>query len=507
MNIIEEFNKNDGHFKKDAVIYARENKEKSKEELLEVLKEFTNNLSKWEKEKYNISVLYALYLLSEFRDERAFPQILKILEFKLPKGKDLYDYFGECIADRFSNFVVSTFNGDANSLYKIVDNKDLDPYSRSYALESLAYLCKKEKIKREKFLKYLEEKIKECDFSADERFTTGILTSAETINAIELIKPLRNLYTENLVDINMYGQFDEYLNHLFKYDNYEETCIIEDTIKSMSWWAMFDKDKKESKKYKPISNNIKNIYKNIGRNDPCPCGSGKKYKKCCLNKVQEGLPYQNHIDEAINKFPKKDLYKLYKKEYVDMDYLMYKALVNKPIPHTINRDKAKEIIIDINYLNEAYTIFKQIIENDKIKTIEEYNDKVAIHYTFNDFIFSYLNKLNDYFKYNENSTNKQKEIIKYIEKNFKIDKYLEYDLIHIKTLIYVHENKIEDGIKYLEKKLKSIKDEDEKYDIYDNLFYLSSYLNEKIDIINKYIEKAPKSMKEELKDISTNYLY
>ena len=22
-------------------------------------------------------------------------------------------------------------------------------------------------------------------------------------------------------------------------------------------------------------------YENIGRNDPCPCGSGKKYKKCC----------------------------------------------------------------------------------------------------------------------------------------------------------------------------------------------------------------------------------
>ena len=24
----------------------------------------------------------------------------------------------------------------------------------------------------------------------------------------------------------------------------------------------------------------------IGRNDPCPCGSGKKYKKCCLEKDQ-----------------------------------------------------------------------------------------------------------------------------------------------------------------------------------------------------------------------------
>jgi uncharacterized protein YecA (UPF0149 family) len=20
----------------------------------------------------------------------------------------------------------------------------------------------------------------------------------------------------------------------------------------------------------------------VGRNDPCPCGSGKKYKKCCI---------------------------------------------------------------------------------------------------------------------------------------------------------------------------------------------------------------------------------
>ena len=26
---------------------------------------------------------------------------------------------------------------------------------------------------------------------------------------------------------------------------------------------------------------VKNKDENIGRNDPCPCGSGKKYKKCC----------------------------------------------------------------------------------------------------------------------------------------------------------------------------------------------------------------------------------
>ena len=25
-----------------------------------------------------------------------------------------------------------------------------------------------------------------------------------------------------------------------------------------------------------------NPFRGVGRNDPCPCGSGKKFKRCCL---------------------------------------------------------------------------------------------------------------------------------------------------------------------------------------------------------------------------------
>lgn len=28
----------------------------------------------------------------------------------------------------------------------------------------------------------------------------------------------------------------------------------------------------------------------VGRNDPCPCGSGKKYKKCCGNQAAAAHP-------------------------------------------------------------------------------------------------------------------------------------------------------------------------------------------------------------------------
>ena len=39
----------------------------------------------------------------------------------------------------------------------------------------------------------------------------------------------------------------------------------------------------------------------IGRNEPCPCGSGKKYKKCCLNKpAQTGTLVYTELDQLSN---------------------------------------------------------------------------------------------------------------------------------------------------------------------------------------------------------------
>ena len=33
----------------------------------------------------------------------------------------------------------------------------------------------------------------------------------------------------------------------------------------------------------------------ISRNAPCPCGSGKKFKKCC-GKIQNGIRHNNHTN-------------------------------------------------------------------------------------------------------------------------------------------------------------------------------------------------------------------
>lgn len=44
----------------------------------------------------------------------------------------------------------------------------------------------------------------------------------------------------------------------------------------------------------------------VGRNEPCPCVSGKKYKNCCMSEEQlqlEGFPYyQTAIGPKLKQF-------------------------------------------------------------------------------------------------------------------------------------------------------------------------------------------------------------
>ena len=56
--------------------------------------------------------------------------------------------------------------------------------------------------------------------------------------------------------------------------------------KSMFMGGVFqDSDEFEDGCLEKASSSISTCYGDtkIGRNDQCPCGSGKKYKKCCLN--------------------------------------------------------------------------------------------------------------------------------------------------------------------------------------------------------------------------------
>jgi uncharacterized protein YchJ len=66
--------------------------------------------------------------------------------------------------------------------------------------------------------------------------------------------------------------------------------LVDDTGTEMGWWACFHEDRARKTAHAVadsnlnldvLSSQIRRATPKIGRNEPCPCGSGKKYKKCC----------------------------------------------------------------------------------------------------------------------------------------------------------------------------------------------------------------------------------
>ena len=76
-------------------------------------------------------------------------------------------------------------------------------------------------------------------------------------------------------------------NEAFLRDNRLEPFT--NTIETFSKWYGYSEEyirnKRQQQNQVRMGNadTITNQYRNVGRNDPCPCGSGKKFKKCCLN--------------------------------------------------------------------------------------------------------------------------------------------------------------------------------------------------------------------------------
>ena len=68
---------------------------------------------------------------------------------------------------------------------------------------------------------------------------------------------------------------------LFSFTGCEDKKVEDSFIPVENTTEVFtQKDKGQQEEKRETQKTIKKEVK-IGRNDPCPCGSGKKYKKCC----------------------------------------------------------------------------------------------------------------------------------------------------------------------------------------------------------------------------------
>lgn len=82
---------------------------------------------------------------------------------------------------------------------------------------------------------------------------------------------------------SIYERYEDALGWYSYQDAYGEKSSTKTTISPTSPSPSPPTTSTFSSFSKPVKI-IKREAKKVGRNDPCPCGSGKKYKKCCLRK-------------------------------------------------------------------------------------------------------------------------------------------------------------------------------------------------------------------------------
>jgi hypothetical protein len=109
-----------------------------------------------------------------------------------------------------------------------------------------------------------------------------LLDIKNDVNSIKILQDFADKF-----EFESEGQAHKFVQKLNELHNNTRMWVL----KGHTPAEIFEEEKKHlnplpEKEYKPDSAGVKTVVKGekIGRNDPCPCGSGKKYKKCCLGK-------------------------------------------------------------------------------------------------------------------------------------------------------------------------------------------------------------------------------
>jgi len=139
-------------------------------------------------------------------------------------------------------------------------------YSRAIAADSLGHVVKDHPYCQSKVINVFKGYLKNPDSKAT--FLNGsIISEIIDTQAVELIDDIRKIHRRGYVDISISGDIEEVEIEL-------GLRRSRSTPQPRYSSELFDKLKRHSFVRKTTK---------TGRNDSCLCGSGKKYKKCCLN--------------------------------------------------------------------------------------------------------------------------------------------------------------------------------------------------------------------------------
>ncbi|WP_363182354.1 DUF1186 domain-containing protein [uncultured Lamprocystis sp.] len=245
---------------------------------------------------------FAIYLLAYFREPAAYPLFVQM--GALP-GETLFDAIGDTVTESFGRQLAAVCHGDTRGIERLIEDPTLNEYVRTAALRALEILFAIGELNRDALQNRLS------------RFATRWLDAAEAgeepsdatawvwatlvwlaarINAQELVPMIGRAFELQLVDYSLDGGAERFERVMAAHRDcprpYELSPgdrLPRHPVEELERWYCFQAPAQRLPKNsdrRPVVPQMPapaRAATKVGRNEPCPCGSGKKYKKCCCN--------------------------------------------------------------------------------------------------------------------------------------------------------------------------------------------------------------------------------
>ena len=238
--------------------------------------------------------LHAICLLAELKSENSLPAVLSFLE----NNKEVLEFWlGDHLTATIWMPVYLLSQNKSGLLKQFLLKPGIDTYSKSAVSKVLGQIAIHDPQKRNEIATIYEEVLtvflnaKLEDNVIDSDFLGLAIGDIIGCGFTELLPLIKELFNKGYVSIGINGTYKEVEKYLKDPLEREDKNKIEnifelyDTI--LNTWAGYTEDRgfSEFDDYEDDEIQQPAVSNKIGRNVPCPCGSGKKYKKCCMNKL------------------------------------------------------------------------------------------------------------------------------------------------------------------------------------------------------------------------------
>jgi len=241
-----------------------------------------------------------LYILGGARDTQACRPLLRLLCRPL---SELDHLLGDAVTEGLPRIVAGVFDGDAEALFDLIADGSIDHFIRHSLIGAATFLTWKGLIEHERMRRFLTRFYEEPLAVDDDEAWIGWLEAIALLGLRDLAPLVRSAWAKGRVPADALDLHDfeqDLADAELAPDDVERfqalgLGYIEDMIEALEWtdqvededqYELFDEedlsDEDLFREYLSPIEPVRNPMRHVGRNDPCPCGSGRKAKKCCL---------------------------------------------------------------------------------------------------------------------------------------------------------------------------------------------------------------------------------